>query len=103
MVLKYNREECDAAIRGEKVPQSPGSLPTRLCVIRGIRYHAGFATELQGGKYKDINRALHARNNMSNIIPDITAPYDVPYCNWHPEVASEDTYRQLAQRYPQMR
>ncbi|KAI8293126.1 hypothetical protein K4K56_005365 [Colletotrichum sp. SAR 10_98] len=28
---------------------------------------------------------------------------DKPYCIWHPDVASEETYRQLAKRYPDMR
>jgi hypothetical protein len=103
MVAKYYQEDCDAAIRGEKIPQNFGSPPMRQCLIRGIRYHHGFATELQGhAKLKDVNRALNARSIMSNVIPETMASYDIPYCIWHPEVASEDTYRQLAERYPQM-
>ncbi|KFA55699.1 hypothetical protein S40293_05271 [Stachybotrys chartarum IBT 40293] len=40
---------------------------------------------------------------MSNHIPDPGAhSEELPYCIWYPEVASEDTYRQLANRYPQM-
>jgi hypothetical protein len=42
---------------------------------------------------------------MSNQIPDLNPserPEEVPYCIWHPDVASEDTYRQLVRRYPEM-
>ncbi|KAL4748887.1 hypothetical protein BDW72DRAFT_195330 [Aspergillus terricola var. indicus] len=40
---------------------------------------------------------------MSNIIPDVTHPHDMPYCIWHPDVATEDTYRKLSARYPELR
>ncbi|KAK3080004.1 hypothetical protein LTS18_003370 [Coniosporium uncinatum] len=40
---------------------------------------------------------------MSNIIPEIREPNEFPYCFWHPVVASEETYRKLAKRYPQLR
>jgi hypothetical protein len=103
MGVKYKKEQCDAAIRGEKVPKDICD-QQRLCLIRGIRYHYGFAKEFQGHPhYKDISRALNARSIMSNVIPDITAPYDTPYCIWHPEVATEQTYRELVSRYPNMR
>lgn len=26
-----------------------------------------------------------------------------PYCIWYPDIAREDTYRELAERYPSMR
>ncbi|KAK7741777.1 hypothetical protein SLS53_004841 [Cytospora paraplurivora] len=42
---------------------------------------------------------------MSNHIPEphmLASEDDVPYCIWHPEVASESTYRELARRFPQM-
>lgn len=29
--------------------------------------------------------------------------YEMPYCIWHPDVASEETNCQLAARYPEMR
>lgn len=46
---------------------------------------------------------LNARSIMSNIIPDMTAHDDMPYCIWHPDVATAETYRKLAAQYPQMR
>ncbi|GKT51253.1 uncharacterized protein ColSpa_11434 [Colletotrichum spaethianum] len=40
---------------------------------------------------------------MSDIVPDMASDDVKPYCIWYPDVASEDTYRKLAQRYPDMR
>ncbi|KAF1985597.1 hypothetical protein K402DRAFT_413180 [Aulographum hederae CBS 113979] len=40
---------------------------------------------------------------MSNVIPDMVSPEEFPYCIWHPDVATEETYRQLQTRYPQLR
>jgi len=98
---------CQAALRGEKLP--PGDVNAvstiiQLCTLRGIRYHHGFATELRDTPgYPAFTRALNARAIMSNIIPVITHDAAVPYCIWYPDVASEDTYRELARCYPQMR
>lgn len=97
---KFDRDDCVAAIRGEKVPFGLGLALIRLCLIRGIRYHPGFAQDLHG-VLPDFTRALNARTIMSNGIPDMKEE-EIPYCIWHPEVASESTYRQLVQRYPQM-
>lgn len=75
-------------------------------MLRGIRHHHGFAAELLPGSAEQdpvFARALHARAIMSNEIPDISAAEEFPYCIWYPDVATEDTYRQLAERYPQMR
>ncbi|KFY34087.1 hypothetical protein V494_07071 [Pseudogymnoascus sp. VKM F-4513 (FW-928)] len=101
----YNEEECSAAIRGEKLPQALASPTTRLCITHGIRYHHGFATELysQGKEYPEFTRALNARSIMSGIIPEMNEPHEFPYCIWHPDIANEATYRELAQKYPQMR
>lgn len=99
---EYNAAECSAAIRGEKVPFALGLSVTRLCVIRGIRYHTGFATELYG-LLPEFTRALNARSIMSNAMPDMTAPDEFPYCIWYPDLAAESTYRELARQYPQMR
>ena len=49
------------------------------------------------------SRARNARLIMSNIIPDMQDPATEPYCIWYPEPASEETYRELARRYPSMR
>ncbi|OBT42109.1 hypothetical protein VE00_06516 [Pseudogymnoascus sp. WSF 3629] len=101
----YNEEECSAVIRGEKLPHALASPTTGLCIIRGIRYHPGLATELysQGKEYPEFTRALNARSIMSGTIPDMNEPHEFPYCIWHPDIASETAYRELAQRYPQMR
>ncbi|OJJ08845.1 hypothetical protein ASPVEDRAFT_418764 [Aspergillus versicolor CBS 583.65] len=100
MGFKYSPDQCNSAINGEAIPVKLGGCHL-FCVIRGIRYHHGFGTELRGRKV--INRALNARSIMSNIIPDMTAHDDMPYCIWHPDVAAEETYRKLAAQYPQMR
>ncbi|KAH8429506.1 uncharacterized protein LDX57_007168 [Aspergillus melleus] len=97
-----SEEECLLAIRGQQLPRGLGFTTTRLCVVRGIRYHPGFATELHG-TLPLFTRALNARRIMSNDIPDMENPEDFPYCIWYPEQATEDTYRRLASRYPGMK
>lgn len=105
----YSEEICRAALRGEKLPTNDPSLMshvTGLCVLRGIRHRHGFAAELLPGSAEQdpaFARALHARAIMSNEVPDISAAEEFPYCIWYPDTATEDTYRQLARRYPQMR
>jgi hypothetical protein len=93
---------CVAAMHGEQVPWALGSPLTQLCLVRGIRYCPGFAEEVRSAT-PALSRAWNARRIMSNVVPDITNPEHVPYCIWHPDVASEDTYRKLVQRYPHMR
>ena len=102
----YNHDDCLAAIRGDRLPPNIAEQPyyMRLCVIRGIRYHHGFATDLRNTPdHPELTRALNARAIMSNEIPDVAEPEHFPYCIWYPDVASEGTYRALAKRYPQMR
>lgn len=105
----FSEEVCKAALRGEKLPTNNPSLlshVTGLCVLRGIRHRHGFGAELLPGLARQdpaFTRALHARAIMSNMIPDISAAEEFPYCIWYPNTATEDTYRQLARRYPQMR
>ncbi|KAK2050101.1 hypothetical protein LZ31DRAFT_590369 [Colletotrichum somersetense] len=48
-------------------------------------------------------RARNARLIMSNKVPDMVHDEHKPYCIWYPDLASEDTYRELALRYPEMR
>jgi hypothetical protein len=67
--------------------------------------HAGFGAEVQSAT-PVLARAWNARRIMSNDLPaveDMSDPDHVPYCIWHPDVASESTYRILVQRFPQMR
>lgn len=101
---EYDAAECTAAIRGAKIPLNLGLKVARLCTIRGIRYHPNFATELYSlSEHLEFTRALNARCIMSDDVPDMQNSENFPYCIWHPEVASEDTYRELVGRYPQMR
>uniref|UniRef100_A0A093V921 Putative killer plasmid pGKl-2 protein 1 n=1 Tax=Talaromyces marneffei PM1 TaxID=1077442 RepID=A0A093V921_TALMA len=104
--LAFNMGEARDALRGKTVPKSLGRRVTRLCVIRGIRYHEQFAEhpdlEQMRQYVPEISRALNARAIMSNKIPSMPEARDRPYCIWHPEVASEDTYRKLWQQYPDM-
>lgn len=87
------------------------SLWHRRAVIRGIRDSLQFATspaiiELCSGDDNQAHRFSRARNArliMSNIIPDMQDPATEPYCICYPEPASEETYRELARRYPSMR
>ncbi|KAM0244095.1 hypothetical protein ACHAP5_006577 [Fusarium lateritium] len=90
-----------AAIRGQAVPESfPHDLVIK-CVVAGIRYHGGFAHELRDrSPHSSIERALNARGIMSNRIPDMKQPDEIPYCFWHPIVPSQDTLQQLLQDHP---
>ena len=100
-IEQYSRAACLAAIRGEKVPHALGQPLHIFCIVRGIRYHPGFGHELRG-VLPIFTRALNARSIMSNVIPNLESPDEVPYCIWHPVTASEETYRELARRYPHM-
>ncbi|OLN90032.1 hypothetical protein CCHL11_07253 [Colletotrichum chlorophyti] len=40
---------------------------------------------------------------MSNTIPEMPTDVVKPYCIWHPDLAKEETYRELARRYPDLR
>ncbi|KAF9876435.1 hypothetical protein CkaCkLH20_05843 [Colletotrichum karsti] len=76
-------------------------------VIHGIRNHEKFAfspeVEALSSQSQEFARARNARLIMSNVVPDMPTDDVKPYCIWHPDVASEDTYRELARRYPEMR
>ncbi|KAJ5618744.1 hypothetical protein N7510_002728 [Penicillium lagena] len=70
-VRLYNKDDCNAAIHGQKIPGALGLKVHRFCVIRGIRNHEGFAHELRGVA-PEFTRALNAREIMSEVIPDIS-------------------------------
>ncbi|KAJ5589468.1 hypothetical protein N7537_012146 [Penicillium hordei] len=109
--VEYDLDQCIAAIKGEKVPSDLSSFWHRRAVVRGIRDSLQFATspaiiELCSGddsQAHQFSRARNARLIMSDIIPDIQDPATEPYCIWYPEPASEETYREVARRYPSMR
>ena len=98
----YTDEQCELALQGKQILQAVGHIVTRSCVIRGIRYHPGFATELHGD-IPIFTRALNAREIMSDNIPEMSELEEFPYCIWYPSLAKESTYRELARRYPQMK
>lgn len=62
-----------AAIQGKRVPDDPTNQIARLCVVRGIRTHDGFAQELHG-HLPEYTRALNARAIMSNRVPNMKSP-----------------------------
>lgn len=114
-----------SAMCGEGVALRLDHPVSRAATICGIRSHIEYAkspeiTALCASenalRNPDFTRARNARLIMSNIIPtpeelglDIDDGQDdpehtrVPYCIWHPEFATEDTYRAIAARYPSMR
>jgi hypothetical protein len=104
----FSTEEAVAAIRGESLPRGLARRVMRLCVIRGIRYHLGFAdgpASVLSGSRSEFTRALNARAIMSNRVPDMDPSRNSdehPYCIWHPDIALEDTCRKLVLRYPSM-
>ncbi|GFF30323.1 hypothetical protein IFM58399_02544 [Aspergillus lentulus] len=104
--LAFDLSEARGALRGKAVPVALGRRITRLCVIRGIRYHEQFAKHPDLEQLRqyvpEVSRALNARAIMSNKIPSMPEARDRPYCIWHPQVASQDTYRKLWQQYPDM-
>ncbi|KAJ5120600.1 uncharacterized protein N7515_009988 [Penicillium bovifimosum] len=97
----YNRDDCNAAIRGQKITGSLGLNVQRFAVIRGIRHHDGFAQELRG-VLPEFTRALNARAIMSGVIPEMNDSAEIPYCIWYPEPPSQETLRNLVKRYPNM-
>ncbi|GAB7350065.1 hypothetical protein MBLNU459_g0734t1 [Dothideomycetes sp. NU459] len=101
LIANFSRKACLAALRGKDIPHALGHPVHRLCVVRGIRYHYGFGDELRG-VLPIFTRALNARSIMSNVVPSFQSPDEIPYCIWHPETASEETYRELARRFPHM-
>ena len=40
---------------------------------------------------------------MSDDIPERMAAEEQPYCIWHPDIATEETYRSLASKHPDMK
>ncbi|KAJ4398157.1 hypothetical protein N0V85_006354 [Neurospora sp. IMI 360204] len=79
-----------------------------LATIRGIRHNEAFARSeaivklCETSADKRYARARNARLIMSNEVPDMATDDVKPYCFWHPDTASEETYRRLATRYPDM-
>jgi hypothetical protein len=89
-----------------------GHLASRVSRIRGIRSNYDFATSAavvplctgtSRSSYLEIVRAYNARLIMSNVLPDgLEEANKQPYCICHPDLATEETYRQVATRHPAM-
>ncbi|KAK2012103.1 hypothetical protein LZ32DRAFT_678421 [Colletotrichum eremochloae] len=75
--------------------------------VHGLRHVEGFAMSSEVARLclsSDLYaRARNARLIMSNTIPDMPSQAEKPYCIWYPDVATEDTYREVVRRYPEMR
>ncbi|KAM7198698.1 hypothetical protein V8F20_006013 [Naviculisporaceae sp. PSN 640] len=94
-----------AAMKGEKISWALGSPLMKYCLIRGIRHHDGFGEEIRSAT-PAFSRAWNAQRIMNNSIDDMVMSNpeeQTPYCIWYPTVASESTYRELADRYPHMK
>ncbi|KAK1579573.1 uncharacterized protein LY79DRAFT_592749 [Colletotrichum navitas] len=76
-------------------------------LVHGIRHVEAFATSSEVARVCSgvdlYTRARNARLIMSNAIPDMASAAEKPYCIWYPDVATENTYRELVRRYPDMR
>jgi hypothetical protein len=94
---------------GEVLPQDLACKRARQSTVHGIRHHINFAqsakvTELASLAGNELfARARNARLIMSNEMPAIMTNETSPYCIHYPDVASEEAYRDLAKRYPNIR
>ncbi|KAM0208989.1 hypothetical protein ACHAQI_006685 [Fusarium lateritium] len=107
--VRSELRECqERAIRGDEVPTLLDDSDCQAALVRGIRLHYDFAmsepVERLSASMPLIARARNARRIMSNDIPEqqITTEKQ-PYCIWYPDIATEKTYRSLAERYPDMK
>lgn len=91
----YIAEECKSALQGEQIPENLGLPVTRVCLIRGIRYHPGFATTLHG-THGQFTRAINARSIMSNTIPEMKQPQPETKPKMrHPKIQGEEKFYPL--------
>ncbi|PQE10022.1 Alpha-mannosyltransferase protein [Rutstroemia sp. NJR-2017a BVV2] len=103
------KKYCLGAMRGEFIPPKLHYGRVEACMVHGLRHHEAFAESEPVKELctttteKVFTRARNARLIMSNKIPPMTDDEEKPYCIWYPDVATVDAYRELAQRYPDMR
>ncbi|KAG7411308.1 hypothetical protein LZL87_007130 [Fusarium oxysporum] len=101
------RQDQEKAIRGDGVPRLLEDRDSRAALIRGIRlhYHLAMSEPVRrlSSSMPQVARARNARRIMSNGIPEWMTAEEQPYCIWHPDMATEDTYRSLASKFPDMR
>ena len=108
----FKSDDCRSALAGHALPRHLGNDVVRLCVVNGLRKHLGFALsskvdELCGIEGQEVfARARNACLIMNDRVPDDDLMQNAawhPYCIWYPRVAKEETYRQLATAFPDMR
>ncbi|GKU21495.1 hypothetical protein FLAG1_09322 [Fusarium langsethiae] len=100
-------QDQENAIRGDAVPRLLDHRDSRAALIRGVRLHYHFAMSEPVMRLSSsmplVARARNARRIMSNEIPERMAADEQPYCIWYPDFATEDTYRSLASKFPDMK
>jgi hypothetical protein len=108
----WDRLEALDALRGHALPHALGNHLTRLCIVSGLRTHLDFALSPEADELcrtpgqAVFVRARNAGLIMNDQLPDAKLLHDKawhPYCIHYPRVASEDTYRQLATTFPNLR
>ncbi|KAF5670693.1 hypothetical protein FDENT_11184 [Fusarium denticulatum] len=101
------RQDQEKAIRSDGVPRLLEDRDSRAALIRGVRLHYHLAMNEPVKRLSSsmplVARARNARRIMSNDIPERMTAEEQPYCIWHPDLATEDTYRSIASRFPNMR
>lgn len=98
----YDEEECFAAIRGKNKYLVPWGRPPHISAQSAVSVTTLALLRSYTAKAKSIRSlcALKARSIMSGIVSDMNELHEFPYCIWHPDIAIEATYRELARRYP---
>ncbi|CAG7565697.1 unnamed protein product [Fusarium equiseti] len=99
--------ELEKAIRGDGVPSFLDNSNAQAALIRGIRLHYDFAMsepiKRLASSMPVVARARNARRIMSDDIPERMTTEEQSYCIWYPDIATEDTYRSLASKHPDMK
>lgn len=108
----FKSDECRSALAGQALPRHLGNRVVRLCVVGGLRKHLDFALSPEVNELCETEgqevfaRARNAGMIMNDRLPDddmMRKKSWHPYCIWYPRVATEETYRQLAMAFPDMR
>ncbi|KAH6950873.1 hypothetical protein DER45DRAFT_579044 [Fusarium avenaceum] len=106
-IYKELREDREKAIRGDAVPRLLEDSNCQAALVRGIRLHYDFAMSEPVKRLSSsmplFARARNARRIMSDEIPERMTAEEQPYCIWYPDIATEDTYRSLASKFPDMK
>ncbi|SPJ75662.1 uncharacterized protein FTOL_05393 [Fusarium torulosum] len=101
------RQDQEKAIRGDEVPRLLDNGNCQAALVRGIRLHYDFAMSEPVKRLSSsmplVARARNARRIMSDDIPERMTAEEQPYCIWYPDIATEDTYRSLASKFPDMK